>query len=97
MALKLVTYTLPAYWASYLINGDASGLDDGEQQQIDRWMRNNRPGYPLDCGEESWFAHSNDATNLGDDVMEFTFEAFPEDLDAIDRRFLDAHLSERGQ
>ena len=25
---------LPIYWASYLVNGDASGLEDGEEKQI---------------------------------------------------------------
>ena len=28
--MKIETYTLPAYWASYLINGDASGYSDEE-------------------------------------------------------------------
>ena len=25
---------LPIYWASYLVNNDASGLEDGEEKQI---------------------------------------------------------------
>ena len=25
---------LPIYWASYLVNNDASGLEDGEEEQI---------------------------------------------------------------
>tara|TARA_A100001201_G_scaffold20400_3_gene22808 strand:+ start:53 stop:307 length:255 start_codon:yes stop_codon:yes gene_type:complete len=25
---------LPIYWASYLVNGDASGLEDGEEDQV---------------------------------------------------------------
>ena len=25
---------LPIYWASYLVNGDASGLEDGEENQV---------------------------------------------------------------
>lgn len=78
MSIRVVTYTLPVYWASYLINGDPSGLNDGEQETIDRWMRNERPGYPVDCGDESWFAYTNDATRLGGDVTLFTFHSFPE-------------------
>lgn len=81
MTIRVVTYTLPAYWASYLINGDPSGLEDGEQAQIDRWMRVEQPGYPVDCGE-AYFAHSNDATRLGGDVAEFTFHAFPDTVAA---------------
>ena len=30
MIMKTDTSTLPAYWASYLINGDASGMTDDE-------------------------------------------------------------------
>ena len=29
-AYDVTVYTLPAYWACYLINGDASGLEDDE-------------------------------------------------------------------
>lgn len=66
-----IEYTLPAYWASYLINGDASGLEDGEQATIDAFLA--REGNPnlVDCGE-SYFSHSNDATELGGDVCDYT-------------------------
>jgi len=37
--LEITTYTLPAYWASYLINGDASGLEEGEQALLDAFLR----------------------------------------------------------
>ena len=38
--MKTETYSLPAYWASYLINGDSSGLeqyeeDTGEELELD--------------------------------------------------------------
>lgn len=32
------TVTAPDYWASYLINGDASGLDDHEQKLCDDYF-----------------------------------------------------------
>lgn len=35
---KFIELTGPASWASYLINGDASGLDDGEQAKADAWL-----------------------------------------------------------
>jgi len=36
--LNFITITGPAYWASYFINGDASGLTDEERAQADRWL-----------------------------------------------------------
>lgn len=36
--VQFVTITGPVYWASYLINGDASGLKDGEQAKVDAWL-----------------------------------------------------------
>lgn len=71
MKLDTQTYCLPAYWASYLINGDASGLEPGEQQTIDAWLA--REGNPniVDCGEQ-YFSWRNDATLLGGDVCDYT-------------------------
>ena len=71
--IEVLAYQLPAYWASYLINGDASGLEDGEQAQIDAFLKRESVPYPIyfvDCGE-SYFSHSNDATNLGGDVCDY--------------------------
>lgn len=36
--VDFVTVTGPAYWASYFINGDASGLEEGEQAKADAWL-----------------------------------------------------------
>ena len=33
-----IEYTLPVHWASSLINGDDSGLDDIEQAQLDEFI-----------------------------------------------------------
>jgi hypothetical protein len=73
---EVVEYTLPIYWASYLINGDASGLGDGEQEEIDEWVE--REGNPefVDVGEETWFARYNDATNMGGDVATYTAHVY---------------------
>ena len=71
-------YTLPAYWASYLINGDDSGLTSLERKEIDCWCRGNNVGNCLDCSEEAEFAWGNDATDLGGDVLDFTFEVTKE-------------------
>ena len=72
--LETTTRTLPAYWASYLINGDASGLQDGEQEFIDAYLEREELPSPCDCSSESWFSWRNDSGNgLGGDVLEFTF------------------------
>ena len=74
MKMQIETYTLPVYWASYLINGDASGLEDGEQAEIDAWLASLPYGYAcVDVGEETGFRRSNDATDLGGDCAEYTF------------------------
>ena len=33
-SIKEITEELPIYWATYLINGDSSGLEDGEENLI---------------------------------------------------------------
>jgi hypothetical protein len=37
MATEVDEIDAPAYWASYLVNGDASGLDDNEHGKADAW------------------------------------------------------------
>lgn len=56
-------YELPAYWASSIFNGDDSGLEDGEREQIDAFIkREGLEGWTeADCGE-SYFSHSNHTT-----------------------------------
>lgn len=67
-----ITYILPVYWASAIINGDDSGLSEEDIQQLNDWSE--KEGHPniVSVGEESYFSHSNDATNLGGDVAEYT-------------------------
>lgn len=73
--LTSIEYTLPAYWASYLVNGDASGLEDGEQETIDAWLSSQgNIGQCVDVSEDTWFAWRNDSNNgLGGDVATFAF------------------------
>jgi len=73
--IKTETFELPDYWASYLINGDAYGLDDREQRKIDRWLES-RPelGGCLSCDDENEFSTSNDAGELPGGTMKFTFQ-----------------------
>lgn len=54
-------YTLPAYWASYLINGDDSGLDAAEKAVCDGWLSDSglsRHRF-MDCGEQFFSSRSD--------------------------------------
>lgn len=72
--MKTTNYTLPEYWASYLINGDASGMEDNEQSEIDEFLKNENLGFCLSCSDESEFKWRNDANNLGGNCLDYVFE-----------------------
>ena len=80
--MKFIEYTLPIYWASYLINGDATGFDIAntpadpeagtrEQEEIDAWVAKEGNPQFVSVSEISYYAHSNDATVLGGDVATY--------------------------
>jgi len=75
------TYILPAYWASALINADNSGLEDNEIAEIEKFETDKKEDgcrfACIGCSEEQYFAHRNDANNMGGDVLEFTFDVSP--------------------
>ncbi len=83
MKIEIIKYKLPAYWASYLINNDASGLDDicqvnpeqSEKETIDAWVKHEGNPCFVDCGEQ-YFSHSNEATMLGGDVCDYVAHYF---------------------
>ena len=77
MHMQTHTYTLPAYWASYLINGDASGNSDDDIAEIDAFCYANGLGWASDCTNLNEFAPSNDANSVGGAVMDFTFHVQP--------------------
>ena len=75
---EAVVYTLPAYWASYLINGDASGMPASDLQACHAFLESHCLPMPVSCSDESWFSWTNDSGNgLGGDVLEFTFLTQP--------------------
>lgn len=62
MPLETVTATAPSYWASYLVNGDDSGMDDNETAQADafaKWLGGNI----VDC-EDAGFMWTHDAMRV---------------------------------
>jgi len=68
-------YLLPECWASYLINGDSSGLEDAEIAQVDAWF-DSYAGKLLSCcgcSEENEFRTHNDAGTLAGDCLWFRF------------------------
>lgn len=57
--IETTTATGLAYWASYLINGDAPGLSDDDRAEADAWLASVQPTEPgrhaaiVSCGDES--------------------------------------------
>jgi len=41
MNIELTKLELPIYWASYIANGDESGLENGEKRLIDTYLASN--------------------------------------------------------
>ena len=71
------TYTLPSHWASYLVNSDPTGLEDDEQETVDRFVDCERLGHCVDVSEETAFVHYHDARLYGvlpGDCADYTFE-----------------------
>lgn len=62
--MKIDTYTLPARWASALINGDWSGLEEDDVQAAQKFMADLPKGTRCIClSEDTW-----------DDVFEGLFQ-----------------------
>lgn len=66
------TYSMPIYWASYLINGDASGIDDDDIVQADAAIEDIGLGAPVDVSE-SEFRSRGDYGRLAGDYADYTF------------------------
>lgn len=78
MKLLTETYTLPASWGSYLINGDDTGMDDGEAVEVMDWLKGHPYlGEALSCENEQEFSWENDANDLGGSTIEVTFSVYP--------------------
>jgi hypothetical protein len=70
--------TGPAHWASYFINGDASGLSDEEHSQADAWLEREQVVNVVDCGDPffTWamWLYAPELNCSGGDVVEYTAE-----------------------
>lgn len=65
-------YILPAVWASYLINGDDSGISEENKSNADKFLQANSLPSPVSC-EEVGFKWCNDFNNIGGDCDEYSF------------------------
>lgn len=76
--LQFETYVLPAHWASVLINGDESGLNDEEQFQFEAWSTKATWGYCVGVEGEPEFTQWHDARPevLPCDCLTYTFQNF---------------------
>ena len=75
MVLQVIMATAPSYLASYLINGDDSGLDSAERETADSWIKRVGLGMPIGC-EDAGFIWHHDARQefpFGSDCQEYSF------------------------
>lgn len=64
-------YRLPSYWASYLVNGDASGLEIGEKAEIDAFLSKEGITQVIDVYGVEPFARTNDANNTAGEIAHY--------------------------
>jgi len=75
MTRELIRSTALSHWASYLINGDASGMDPLDLEQCKAWLKRAGCGDPVDC-EDAGFMWRHDASAFGalaGDCQTYTF------------------------
>lgn len=71
------SYTLPAHWAVYLVNADASAYEDEEIEAIDAFTGNEGLGFCVNVADDNGFVTWHDARDVypyAADCAEFTFE-----------------------
>ena len=73
--METIDFTLPAHWASALINGDFSGLDADDDAAVRYWLDTEPDigGDALSCTDEPEFRAFHDADGLACDCLTFTF------------------------
>lgn len=78
MTIRVDTAEGSAYWASYLINGDDSGIEPRDAALCDAWLESlGRGAMVVDCAEESHFSWSygmicGDGSCSGGELLEYT-------------------------
>jgi hypothetical protein len=74
--LRRVTteYRLPAHWAAYLVNGDATGYDADELERIEDWEHEHSEEYCVAIDDEIDFCVEGDDNELACDRRLYVFE-----------------------
>ncbi len=76
MTRKIFKLTAPSHWASYLINGDASGMSGEDLSQCNGWLEEEfgEAADAVDC-EDAGFRWRHDASRhaLAADCQTYTF------------------------
>lgn len=73
--MKTIDFTLPAHWASALVNGDFTGLSNADAKAVSYWL-DTEPDIAGDClsvTDEPEFRKFYDADGLACDCLTFTF------------------------
>lgn len=63
--MKTLDYTLPECFASYLVNGDLSGLNNTDIEIINDFLENENLGACINVSEDSFFAWRHDCPKIG--------------------------------
>lgn len=73
--MKTVTLVAPSHWASYLLNGDDSGLLPTECNAADAWIDRQDMGLPVSCDDAGfrWYHDARLECPLGADCQEYVF------------------------
>jgi hypothetical protein len=69
-----ITFTLPTYYAGYLINSDPAGLTQQEFDDIERFVQEiaqEQNVHIVSMDDDNHFAGSNDLNNVGGDCSTF--------------------------
>lgn len=66
-------FVLPAYWASYLFNGDASGLENEETRACDAFLKSHALPDPVEVGESYFSSHCDAPGQLAGEMALYTF------------------------
>ncbi len=75
MTIQSDIVTGPAYWASYLVNGDASGMSPAEKAAADAWHASLAPAYVVATSDDeprfTWHFSLYGGTCRGGDVLDY--------------------------
>ena len=55
--METQTFTAPSYWASYLINGDDSGMHTEDKIAAEQWLTWINMGMPVSCDDLGFLWH----------------------------------------